>query len=364
MSERLEYYINSNRKLLPRDINLYNSRRGGEKSHLCLFCEITDHDNIPIYEYSKNNAYTQTRSITDCYMCHSCDELLEMHFLDRDNQTGDGDFIDDIDYLDSPPSLKLTEYISKGRFNEDVHSYYFFLNPEIDKYTTDYILATCYFCGTNNLSNHALLEVPVDSHYNVVGGHIKLCHDCLFIIDKSKTVDNEVHDLCAKCNKHYIITFEELDFRKSENSMGLHTCPLCTHTNIHNYHKSPIKALRSNFSKTIDLIPVRMLDIQCPCCTETVLLDVTIHEDIIKNVLCLNNIIVCSTCVQKFDKVVQVDAHLTIGIRSVGDNYVAELFQNNKFISVYHKDKSSSLLDIVTEILDLYYNTTKFTDSE
>lgn len=359
MGERLEEYIKSNRRSLPRDIKFYDTKRQGERSHLCIFCETTDHDNIPVFEYTTTNAYVTTRQGTSCYMCHSCDEVIEMHFLDSEEY---GDYDNDTSPTtskDEVPTQKLTTYLSSGKFHEDVHSYYFFLNPEIDLYTTDYTLSVCYFCGSNNLSNHSLVEVPVDNDYNIVGGLVKVCHDCLFILERTKTVDNEIKDICSKCNKHYLITFEEYDSRKSDSSIGLHMCPTCTHNVLHLYHKSPIKNLRPHFNKSFEVLPVRLLNVQCPTCKESSLIDLTVHEDIVKSVFCKNNIIVCIECLNKYDSLVDIHTDLYVSVKEIEDHYTLNLYLNSENVYTLNGYKDKGILNLISEMLELYYSITK-----
>lgn len=310
---RLEEYIQSNGKRIPRDFREYDSTQKKEKSHLCVFCTTVEHDNIFLYNRDIHGKLSNTFSS----ICSACsmqiDTRVDIHAeaLEEEYDTGTpitggawgDDYYDheaksnsELDWTRHVP-LKLLDFMNEAKYAQDVKTWLLELDSQQFKYIKDRNDTYCYFCDERS-EGRAAMFVPVDNGDELSGGNVRICTTCHDIV-KEQFIDIPFAEAtCPHCSRDYYITYEEKDQRATNNSEGLHLCPPCTYSQLtYEYAKQntslgKLKLAKFPYTHT----PKRYITRACKVCYSNVVIDLSIIASVYEEYNLIESLLCCNNC--------------------------------------------------------------------
>ena len=309
---RLEEYIKSNGKRVPRDFRDYDSTQKRDKSHLCVFCTTIEHDNIFLFSRDVNGKLSNTFSS----ICSDCSMQIDMTMVDTQEEehytgfpiSGGGwnDDYDDHKAMSSDDSawanhvpLKLLEFMNQAKYDEDVYSWLLELDGRKFTYAKERSDTYCYFCDERT-EGIATMFVPVDSGNKLSGGNIRVCASCQKTLNEQFVDVPFATELCAHCDRPYYITYEEKNQRVENNAEGLHLCPPCIYKQLE-YEYTP----QSNISRVSGVAfarfpyakpPERHTTYDCKVCSRPVKFDLTVIASVYEEYNFLEGLLCCTNC--------------------------------------------------------------------
>lgn len=291
MTTRLQNYLDTDLKVLPRDFITY--RKGGENEDMCLFCKDTPAE-YPVHVSSAQGS--MTFQDTETFACRDCNIRIDHKLKSMESERGM------FSGYSPSESQRIKDYVDLLKFEPNVHLYYQHgIGPsdiEADQYIEPWCFATmkdkCYFCqNTVYPSNFgAYVEVPVPSSTRFIGGKVIACNSSLQAIKAytatTKVIDLAVDEICATCGGSYSVTTYENRVREIDHTTDKHMCPACTFKQVFLSEKNVY------FDPDEDQRHKQLL---CAYCTDTFHVDLTIpRKTLVTKYVTKDNKLCCSDC--------------------------------------------------------------------
>lgn len=339
----LNRYIDSNGAELPLDYHYYIP--GAEKQDLCIFCD-DYHLSNPVYVWDA----VEGKVLRDLnlYMCDQCNTHVEsmLHRVYGQEISGKDTIQDDITH-ESPTlrnSLKISTFVDKLEFDDEIYKYYVHLNPNNDLYVKNNECNKCFICGSD-AHGHPIMAyktwetviVPVLGEERFFsGGRVFICPDEIAVIQSQFIGVQNIKDLythfmllnkiesatCSNCNRNYYI--DTTESVKRQELRGEYICPDCALETIDNLIG---KDKRDNWLYPDDCLirthpPVRYYQHSCSICRETIFIDRYLNLEYLteKHLDCKGNIY-CEKC-------------LSSGIKKFIDNPLVYKYKSNIYINI------------------------------
>lgn len=283
MNYRLSQYVKSKGQHMPDNLWMYKA--GGDRDHLCPFCE--EHNaSFPIIHFPVFGT-TQHATFTSTYACwNCCEDIIAMeHDLAGPPIRGSV-----FDTVEDTSAARIELFVQYGQFDSSVDLHYQHLDA--GPYPNS---RTCYMCK-NITVNYALIQSPVRGDANnLSGGLVRVCDTCQAFakaeygfVFKSQTpmaaLKACVVEKCASCESTYLIDPHEAEYRGSYriNSMGRHLCPKCAYkhlvdlTDAYNWGYSRNRLIYETGTPSQRYYPHT-----CEYCKDSFLVDGTLDEKVL-----------------------------------------------------------------------------------
>jgi len=297
----LERYINSKGQALPPEF--YRYKAGGDKDHLCPFCQERN-QSFPVLFFPTRGT-TEGAHFTTAYMCWPCSEevvLMESELLGPPVRGGLFDQIED-------SARSRLELLAKfGKFDLSVDQHYIHLDPYAFPNSR-----CCYACKERT-DNYLLVSAPVRGDSSQLsGGNVRICtSQCVpfahaeyglnLKMDTPQPHGPNLIAICAvpNCGDIYFIDPHEAEYRGSykDDSINKHMCPACAYSYLvgsgANDGEPPN---RGRLILDIDPVTTRYYEHECEYCTDLFLVDATLLPKLlIESFISRDKLKMCARC--------------------------------------------------------------------
>lgn len=275
-TSKLSRYLRSRGTFIPHNIGNYTAPHGDMHIY-CPFCD-ERHDNNPLKRRQLTNLLN-IRVIEGVYLCHTCQNSVDMMDEVITNRRIDGDTI----RRDIVKNARIDKLLHEGKFDQDVFHSLLHLDGRYERgsglpddyYNGDH----CYFCSIELREEdlNATLHVPCGNDlYHIDGGDVAVCKQCLQDF-KNRLPEGNIEQFyrnefveedCPTCTQTYYITKEEQESRMFNNLVNAYQCGACAYGYVVRN-----KGGRFLYPRRVNGFLQRFVDDQCDLCQHIVGVD-------------------------------------------------------------------------------------------